>query len=107
MYANLDGFEPRYEMLATGPDPAIASPLDRWMRALTQSLVGECRAALDSYDSPRLVRAVEAFVEDLSNWYVRALAAAVLEVGRRGRQAGRVRDALVRRSCSCCAAWRR
>ena len=72
MYANLDGFEPRYEMLATGPDPAIASPLDRWMRALTQSLVAECRAALDSYDSPRLVRAVEAFVEDLSNWYVRA-----------------------------------
>ncbi|MFL6049151.1 MAG: isoleucine--tRNA ligase [Gaiellales bacterium] len=72
MYANLDGFEPRYEMLAAGPDPAIASPLDRWMRALTQSLVAECRAALDGYDSPRLVRAVEAFVEDLSNWYVRA-----------------------------------
>jgi isoleucyl-tRNA synthetase len=29
------------------------------------------RAALDTYDAARATRAVEAFVEDLSNWYVR------------------------------------
>ena len=46
-------------------------PLDRWVVARTQGLVRECRAALDSYDSPRLVRAFEAHVDDLSNWYVR------------------------------------
>jgi len=46
-------------------------PLDRWVVARTQALVRECRAALDTYDSPRLVRAFEAHVDDLSNWYVR------------------------------------
>jgi isoleucyl-tRNA synthetase len=71
LYASIDDFQPRYETLADGPDRSIARPLDRWLVAVTQSLVAECRAALDAYDSPRLVRAVEAYVDDLSNWYVR------------------------------------
>jgi isoleucyl-tRNA synthetase len=71
LYANIEGFEPRYELLETGPDPATARPLDRWLAARTQWLVGECRAALDGWDSPRLVRAFETFLDDLSNWYVR------------------------------------
>jgi isoleucyl-tRNA synthetase len=71
LYASIDDFQPRYEALAGGPDTSAARPLDRWLIAVTQSLIGECRAALDAYDSPRLVRAVEAYVDDLSNWYVR------------------------------------
>jgi isoleucyl-tRNA synthetase len=71
LYASIDDFQPRYEALADGPDTSAARPLDRWLIAVTQSLIGECRAALDAYDSPRLVRAVEAYVDDLSNWYVR------------------------------------
>src|SRR5439155_14251 len=58
--------------LISGPIGEASRPIDRWLAALTQQLVGECRAALDAYDSPRLVRAVEAYVDDLSNWYVRA-----------------------------------
>jgi isoleucyl-tRNA synthetase len=71
LYASIDDFQPRYEALADGPDASAARPLDRWLTAVTQSLIAECRAALDAYDSPRLVRAVEAHVDDLSNWYVR------------------------------------
>jgi isoleucyl-tRNA synthetase len=71
LYANIEGFTPRYDLLETGPDPATARPLDRWLTARTQWLVGECRAALESWDSPRLVRAFEVFLDDLSNWYVR------------------------------------
>ncbi|MGZ4431419.1 MAG: class I tRNA ligase family protein, partial [Gaiellales bacterium] len=69
LYANIDGFVPRYETLAEGP--AMARPLDRWLAAITQELVSESRAALDRYDSPRLVRAYEAFMDDVSKWYVR------------------------------------
>jgi isoleucyl-tRNA synthetase len=71
LYANIEDFRPAYELLADGPDPAAARPLDRWLVARTQWLVGECRAALDSWDSPRLVRAFETFLDGLSNWYVR------------------------------------
>jgi isoleucyl-tRNA synthetase len=34
-------------------------------------VVGEVRDALDTYDAVRATRAIEAFVDDLSNWYVR------------------------------------
>ncbi len=72
LYANVDEYVPRYEMLRSGPLSVGSRPIDRWLTALTQQLVAECRAALDGYDSPRLVRVVEAYVDDLSNWYVRA-----------------------------------
>ena len=71
LYANIEDFTPSYELLEKGPDPAAARPLDRWLVARTQWLVGECRGALDTWDSPRLVRAFETFLDDLSNWYVR------------------------------------
>ena len=69
LYANIDGFTPSYATLTAGPTTARES--DRWMVAVTQQLVVESRAALDAYDSPRLVRAFEGFMDDLSNWYVR------------------------------------
>ena len=70
-YAGINGFQPDAATLAAGPSPEGMQPLDRWVVARTQGLVRECRAALDTYDSPRLVRAFEAHVDDLSNWYVR------------------------------------
>jgi len=71
LYANIEGYTPDYGLLERGPDPATARPLDRWLAARTQLLVGECRGALDAWESPRVVRAFEAFVDDVSNWYVR------------------------------------
>ena len=70
-YATIDGYTPRYEVIEHGPDTLGARALDRWILATTQRLVGECRGALDSFDSPRLVRLVERHFEDLSNWYLR------------------------------------
>ncbi len=69
LYANIDEHHPDLEVLERGP--STSRELDRWLVAATQGLIGECTAALDVYDSPRLVRAFEAFVDDLSNWYVR------------------------------------
>jgi isoleucyl-tRNA synthetase len=63
-YANLDGWMPN------GPGGELSS-LDRWIRARLHELIGEANAALADYDLPRMAKAVEVFVDDLSNWYVR------------------------------------
>jgi isoleucyl-tRNA synthetase len=66
-YARLDGWL---------PNPAAdgdASPtlLDRWIASRLDGLVQDVRTALDAYDAARAARRVEAFVDELSNWYVR------------------------------------
>jgi len=57
------------------PDAAAPRPrggLEGWILARLQSTIREVRDALDAYQLPRAVRAVEDFVQDdLSNWYVR------------------------------------
>ena len=45
--------------------------LDRWILSRLDALVAEVRGAFDGYDAQRATRAIEAFVDDLSNWYVR------------------------------------
>jgi len=66
-YARLDGWTPR----EGGGGQRRRTLLDRWVLSRLDALVGEVRAALDGYDSMRATRAIEAFVDDLSNWYVR------------------------------------
>jgi isoleucyl-tRNA synthetase len=46
-------------------------PLDRWVLARLQQVTAEVTAGLDEYDAYRGALALERFVEDLSNWYVR------------------------------------
>jgi isoleucyl-tRNA synthetase len=66
-YARLDGWTP------DGTDGAAAARtlLDRWILSRLDGLVTEVRDALDGYDAARATRAIEAFVDELSNWYVR------------------------------------
>jgi isoleucyl-tRNA synthetase len=66
-YARLDGWIPDQ---TDGADGA-RTLLDRWILSRLDALVGEVRDALDDYDPSRGARAIEAFVDDLSNWYVR------------------------------------
>jgi isoleucyl-tRNA synthetase len=66
-YARLDGWTPDQ----TDGVEGARTLLDRWILSRMDSLVGECRAALDGYDAMRATRAIEGFVDDLSNWYVR------------------------------------
>ena len=66
-YARLDGWTPSD---ADGVDGA-RTLLDRWILSRLDALVEEVGSALDEYDAQRATRAIEAFVDDLSNWYVR------------------------------------
>ena len=45
--------------------------LDRWLVERTRQLVAEATDAYDGYVTVNALRAFEAFVDDLSNWYVR------------------------------------
>ena len=65
-YANLDKWTPDRR-----PPTADRNQLDRWILARLQSLIAEMTPLLDGYDSPSAARAVEPFIDDLSNWYLR------------------------------------
>jgi len=68
-YANIEGFSPTVSDLETGP-PA-ERPLDRWLVARTQALVAEVTEAYEATLTSNVIRAFDAFVDDLSNWYIR------------------------------------
>jgi isoleucyl-tRNA synthetase len=50
---------------------ATETELDRWIRSRLAATVEEVTERLDDYDATFAGRAVGAFVDDLSNWYVR------------------------------------
>jgi isoleucyl-tRNA synthetase len=68
-YANIAGFEPVTSDLDGGPPAERA--LDRWLVERTHDLVREAEAAYEATLSVNVIRAYEAFVDDLSNWYIR------------------------------------
>lgn len=45
--------------------------LDRWILSRLQATIREVTSSLDDFDPTRSARALESFVDDLSNWYVR------------------------------------
>jgi isoleucyl-tRNA synthetase len=45
--------------------------LDRWLVSATQALVRDVTEALEAFDTQRYGQLISAFVDDLSNWYVR------------------------------------
>jgi isoleucyl-tRNA synthetase len=70
-YGNIEGFAPAYADLETPPLGDAARPLDRWLAARTQQYVADATRALEDQLTHRLVEAFQAFVDDLSNWYIR------------------------------------
>jgi isoleucyl-tRNA synthetase len=68
LYGRVAGFEPA---TAEAPPPADRPALDRWALSEAHRLVAEVDAALDGYDATRAGRLLAAYVDDLSNWYVR------------------------------------
>jgi isoleucyl-tRNA synthetase len=67
IYANIDGFDPaRHSASKNSPDAS-----DRWILSRLNGTIAEVRQNLDSYLVMPAARAIEAFVDDLSNWYVR------------------------------------
>jgi isoleucyl-tRNA synthetase len=67
LYANLDGFDPRSRVLP----PAERSLLDRWILGELHQLVRTVTDGLEGYESFTSGRAIQEFVDELSNWYVR------------------------------------
>jgi len=53
------------------PAPADRPALDRWLLGELNLVVREVTAALESFDSAAAGRRIAAFIDDLSNWYVR------------------------------------
>jgi len=66
-YANAEGFDPGAE----APAPAERPLLDRWILSQLHATMAAARDGLESYDATGAGRAIQAFVGDLSNWYVR------------------------------------
>ncbi len=64
-YANLDGWTPNSDAQLE------FSPLDRWLRSALNALVRDVTNAFEAYDMLGATRPVEAFVDQLSNWYLR------------------------------------
>ncbi len=64
-YANLDGFHP------TAASDGEKSELDRWVLSELHALVQKVTNCLEEYDPTASGRAIQDFVDDLSNWYVR------------------------------------
>jgi isoleucyl-tRNA synthetase len=66
-YANADGFDPDAQ-----PPPVASRPeMDRWIVSQLHRTVRTARDGLEAYDATGAGRRIEAFVDDLSNWYVR------------------------------------
>jgi isoleucyl-tRNA synthetase len=55
----------------TASSLAEPSSLDRWILSQLARTVQEAREGLETYDATAAGRRIEAFVDDLSNWYVR------------------------------------
>ncbi len=68
-YANLDRWTP-----AAAEETELApslQPIDQWALARLNGLVRDVTANLEAYDVFPAARAIEVFVDELSNWYVR------------------------------------
>lgn len=66
LYANLD--KPN---LQNRPEVQRRPEMDRWLVARLQRLIQEVTEGLEAYDARGAGKALEAFVDELSNWYVR------------------------------------
>ena len=66
LYARLDNVD-LSESIPVGERPEI----DRWALALMHETIARCTRALDAYDAKAAGEAIESFVDQLSNWYVR------------------------------------
>ena len=65
-YANLDDVD------LTSVVPLAERPeIDRWVLALLQDTILTVTAALEAYDNKAAGEAIESFVDQLSNWYIR------------------------------------
>lgn len=67
LYANIDGFDPSKYTLDVDKLPLM----DKWLLSKLNTLIKTVDTNLDNYLITESSRAIQEFVDDLSNWYVR------------------------------------
>ncbi|MEG1605014.1 MAG: isoleucine--tRNA ligase [Clostridia bacterium] len=67
LYASIDGYDPAAQLA----DPSDLSLMDKWALSGLNELIRTVDAGLSSYKITETARAIGAFVDELSNWYVR------------------------------------
>jgi isoleucyl-tRNA synthetase len=70
-YASIEDWAPRLSDLETGPRQEQLRPLDRWLLARVQQFLEDATTAYEAYLTVNVTRAFDAFVEDVSTWYLR------------------------------------
>lgn len=76
-YANLDGWEPGTPgggfdpANPEGPSPQSENLLDRWILSRLNQIIPQVTEALEDSNPLNATLPIEAFLDDLSNWYVR------------------------------------
>ena len=71
LYAEIDQFDPSQYMTDGKWEPKDLPVMDRWLRSKLNSLILTVDGSLETYHITEASRALAAFVEVLSNWYVR------------------------------------
>ena len=67
LYANIDKFNPTEHTL----DYSKLSVMDKWLLSRLNTLIDTVDNYLDNYAIPEAAKALQSFVDDMSNWYVR------------------------------------
>lgn len=67
LYANIDEFDPTKYSLDYEKLPVM----DKWLLSKLNTLVKTVDTCLENYQIPESARALQEFVDDMSNWYVR------------------------------------
>ena len=67
LYADIDGFDPTKYTL----DYSTLSVMDKWILSKMNSMIKAADENLAGYRIPEAAKAMQSFVDDLSNWYVR------------------------------------
>ena len=67
LYANIDKFDPtKYNL-----KDCKLTVMDKWLLSRLNTMVGEVDNNLENYRIPEAARALQDFVDEMSNWYVR------------------------------------
>ena len=66
-YASVDKFEPNAQKI----NPKDYTLLDKWIIAKVNLLIKESSIHYDRFEADKLLKKVELFIDDLSNWYIR------------------------------------
>ena len=67
LYANIDKFDPSKYSLKD----CKLSVMDKWLLSRMNTMVKDVDSCLDNYKIPEAAKALDSFVDELSNWYVR------------------------------------